>query len=91
MIHIKVLRAKNADALAKKINDDKEERFASQISIEPGSGEMVAFIFQNIEEGSSDLPATQKQKNFMEWKKIIYPDDCTKKKATELIDRFKNG
>jgi hypothetical protein len=35
-------------------------------------------------------PASHKQINFMRWKQIPIPENCTKKQASDLIDAFKN-
>ena len=96
-IRVDVMRAKTADELAEKINSDKEERFASQIHVEPLTGDMVVFIFRNVE-GSNKKQlfedgsmATEKQKYFMNANKIEIPENCTKLQASERIDKFKNG
>ena len=67
----------------------------------PDSSEAVAILnqigkdkrtelIQGLQNPTSDLPATEKQKKYMDSLGIVYDDSVTKKEASDMIEQSKN-
>ena len=67
-------------------------RFGLQLRRDVNRGEASALIDRLITlDKEHPEPATAKQLGYMQWKRIPYPEGCTKRQAGALIGKWKNA